>query len=143
MPITVTAPRGTLTPEGEHQVLPRLTAELIEVFGLTGNSFFEAIVGGTVHVLDPQDIYAGGKPAPVVMVELKLPAVGLPDLASREAFIQRATAVVEELTVDGHDPHNTWVNVLNAPDGAWGFDGRSWTNEMLGAAISQAAGASA
>jgi hypothetical protein len=60
MPITVTAPRGVLTPAGEREVLPRLTAALIEVSGLTGNSFFTSIVGGTVHVLAPEDVYAGG-----------------------------------------------------------------------------------
>ena len=53
MPITVTAPRGILTAEGERQILPRLSAELIDVSGLAGNSFFEAIVGGTVQLLDP------------------------------------------------------------------------------------------
>jgi hypothetical protein len=45
MPITVTAPRGVLTAEGERQILPRLTAELIDVSGAAGNSFFEPIVG--------------------------------------------------------------------------------------------------
>jgi phenylpyruvate tautomerase PptA (4-oxalocrotonate tautomerase family) len=141
MPITVTAPRGVLTAEGERRILPRLTAELIDVSGLTGNSFFEPIVGGTVHVLDPEDIYAGGRPAPIVMVELKLPAPGLPTLESRTAFIERATAVVAELTIEEHDSNSTWINVLNAPDGAWGIGGRSWTNEALGAAIGEAAAA--
>ena len=48
------------------------------------------------------------------MVELKLPAVGLPTLESRAAFIERATAVVDELTVDSHDRNSTWINILNA-----------------------------
>ena len=49
MPITVTAPRGTLTPQGQREILPRLTAALIEVSGQTGNTSFTDIVGGTVH----------------------------------------------------------------------------------------------
>jgi phenylpyruvate tautomerase PptA (4-oxalocrotonate tautomerase family) len=139
MPITVTAPRGLLTPEGEHQVLPRLTQSLIEVSGLTGNPFFEQMVGGTVHLLDPDDVYAGGRAAPIVMVELKLPGLGLATLEARAAFIERATAVVDELTIDGHEPRATWVNILNAPDGAWGVGGRSWTNDQLLEAIGSAA----
>lgn len=140
MPITVTAPRGILTAEGERQILPRLSAELIDVSGLAGNSFFEAIVGGTVQLLDPADVYASGHPQPIVMVELKLPAVGLPTLESRAAFIERATAVVDELTIDGHNRNSTWINILNAADGAWGIGGRSWTNDALATAIEQAVG---
>ncbi len=57
---TVTAPEGVLTPAGEKEILPRLSAALIEASGATGNSFFTPIVGGTVHVLPADRIYAGG-----------------------------------------------------------------------------------
>jgi len=136
MPITVTAPRGVLTPAGERQILPRLTAALIDVSGLTGNDSFAAMVGGTVHILDPADVYAGGANRPVVMVELKLPDIGLPTVEARAAFITAATAIVEELTVTGHRPEDTWINILNAPTGAWGIGGTAYTGEALVAAIS-------
>lgn len=139
MPITVTAPRGTLTPAGEREILPRLTAALIEVSGATGNSFFTPIVGGTVHLLDPRDVYAGGVNRPVVMVELKLPNIGLPTVEARAAFIAAATDIVLELSVPGHRPDDVWVNILNAADGAWGVGGRAWTGEALMAALTQAA----
>lgn len=139
MPITVTAPRGTLTPSGEREVLPRLTATLIEISGVTGNTFFTPIVGGTVHLLDPRDVYAGGANRPVVMVELKLPNIGLPTLELRAAFIAAATDVVADLTVPGHDRKDIWVNILNAPDGAWGIAGRAYTGEALIAATTEAA----
>jgi hypothetical protein len=124
MPITVTAPRGVLTPAGERQILPQLTAALLEASGQTGNAAFAAMVGGTVHVLDPADIYAGGANRPVVMVELKLPQVGLATRDARAAFITAATDIVDALTVPDHDRDDTWVNVLNALDGAWGIGGR-------------------
>ncbi|HEY0813117.1 MAG TPA: hypothetical protein VGE11_07530, partial [Pseudonocardia sp.] len=136
---TVTAPRGTLTPSGEREVLPRLTATLIEISGVTGNTFFTPIVGGTVHLLDPRDVYAGGANRPVVMVELKLPNIGLPTLELRAAFIAAATDVVADLTVPGHDRKDIWVNILNAPDGAWGIAGRAYTGEALIAATTEAA----
>jgi phenylpyruvate tautomerase PptA (4-oxalocrotonate tautomerase family) len=138
MPITVTAPRGVLTATGERAVLPRLTEALIEVSGLTGNEFFTAVVGGTVHLLDPRDVYAGGVNRPVVMVELKLPNVGLADQAARAAFIAAATDIVADLAEPGHRRDDTWVNILNAPDGAWGLGGKAYTGDALIAAITEA-----
>ncbi|WP_433603070.1 hypothetical protein ACQPXH_15765 [Nocardia sp. CA-135953] len=139
MPITVTAPRGVLTDAGEREILPRLTAALIDISGATGNAFFTSIVGGTVHVLAPEHIYAGGGTRPVVMVELKLPNIGLPDPASRAAFVVAATDIVDALTVAGHDRANTWVNVLNALDGGWGIGGVAYTGGALIAAVIAAA----
>lgn len=139
MPITVTAPEGVLTTAGQRTILPRLTQALIAVSGATGNPFFTRLVGGTVHVLPQTDIYAGGVNRPVVMVELKLPNIGLPDPASRAAFIQAATDIVDELTIGGHDREDIWVNILNAPDGAWGVGGRAYTGDDLMAAVTAAA----
>ena len=135
MPITVTAPRGTLTAAGEREILPRLTAALLEASGATGNSFFTSIIGGTVHILDPERVYAGGANRPVVMVELKLPDIGLGSVESRAAFIAAATDIVDELAAPGHDRDNTWVNVLNAPDGGWGLAGVAYTGADLIAAV--------
>jgi phenylpyruvate tautomerase PptA (4-oxalocrotonate tautomerase family) len=139
MPITVTAPRGVLTAEGERAVLPRLTQVLLDASGLPDNPFLTAMVGGTVHVLDPADVYAGGASHPVVMVELKLPDIGLATPQARAAFIAAATDVVDELTVAGHKRADTWVNILNAPDGGWGLGGRAFTGQELVAEITAAA----
>ena len=138
MPITVTAPRGTLTSSGQREILPRLTTALIEVSGAAGNPFFTQIVGGTVHVLDPRDVYAGGANRPVIMVELKLPNIGLPTVQARERFITTATDIVAELAVPGHDRDDIWVNILNAPEGAWGIGGRAYTGDALIAALARA-----
>jgi hypothetical protein len=40
-------------------IIERDGQALIAASGLTGNPFFTRVVGGTVHVLDPSDIYAG------------------------------------------------------------------------------------
>ena len=93
MPITVTAPEGVLTPAGEREILPRLSAALVEASGATGNSFFTAIVGGTVHILPLHRIYAGGANRPVVMVELKLPNIGLGSIEARKASSPRPPAL--------------------------------------------------
>jgi phenylpyruvate tautomerase PptA (4-oxalocrotonate tautomerase family) len=72
------------------------------------------------------------------MVELKLPDIGLDTLEARAAFITAATEIVGRLTVAGHDPDNTWVNILNAPSGAWGIAGVAYTGEDLLKAASAA-----
>ncbi|CAO5238701.1 hypothetical protein [Frankia sp. AgKG'84/4] len=140
MPITVTAARGELTEAGRREILPRLTTALVEASGAAGNTFLTSIIGGTVQVLDPVDVYAGGRRSRMVMVELKLPNIGLPDLAGRAAFIAAATDIVDTLTVDDHDRADTWVNILNAPDGGWGLGGVAYTGEALVAAVVDAAG---
>jgi hypothetical protein len=141
MPITVTAPEGVLTQAGERDILPQLSAALIEVSGFTGNQVFAEMVGGTVHVLPARHIYAGGANRPVVMVELKLPNIGLPTKELREAFIQKAAAIVHDLTFAGHRLEDTWINILNAPDGAWGIGDIQYTGERIIAAVSASAAA--
>lgn len=131
MPITVTAPRGVLTPKGEREILPRLTQALAEATDVSERPDVIATIGGTVHRLDPQDIYAGGRPHPLVLVELKLPGPVLSTLQRRARFIASATDIVRELTVDEHVDTDTWVNILHAQDGAWGIAGQSLTDAML------------
>jgi phenylpyruvate tautomerase PptA (4-oxalocrotonate tautomerase family) len=135
MPITVTAARSALSPDGQRQVLPLLSAALVEISGLQGNPFFESIVGGTVHLLPDADVYAGGRPRPLIMVELKLPNIGLADTASRARFITRATDIVAALASPGHRREDIWVNILNAPDGGWGIGGTPYTGDALYAAV--------
>jgi len=131
VPITVTAPRGVLTADGRREIIPRLTEALAAATDATDRPEIIATIGGTVHVLDPADVYAGGRPHPLVLVELKLPAVALTTLERRARFIASATQIVADLTVDEHADEDTWVNVLHAQDGAWGVGGRSLTNELL------------
>jgi len=139
MPITVTAPESVLTEAGEREILSRLSAVLIEASGASGNSFFTSIVGGTVHVLPPHQIYAGGANRPVVMVELKLPNIGLGSIEARQVFITTAAGIVAELCVPEHRPENTWINIVNAPDGGWGIGDRQFTGDALIAAATAAA----
>src|SRR5260370_28060801 len=140
MPITVTAPRETLTPAGERDILPRPTAALIEASGQAGNSFFTPLVGGTVQLLEPEQVYAGGINRPLVLVELKLPDIGLADADARAMFIAAATDIVRALAVPGHREENTWANIRNARDGAWRVGGRALTHDDLDAWTTAAAG---
>ncbi|WP_432157440.1 MULTISPECIES: hypothetical protein [unclassified Streptomyces] len=138
MPIAVIAAAGALTPAGEREIIPRLSDALIDVSGLTGNTFFTPMVAGVLHLLDPQHVYAGGTNRSLVLVELKLPDIGLPSVAARAAFIERATDIAYELMSPGHDRGDIRINVVNAPDGGWGMGGHAYTGERLVDAITQA-----
>jgi phenylpyruvate tautomerase PptA (4-oxalocrotonate tautomerase family) len=138
MPITVTAPLGVLTAAGEREILPRLTEDLARVSGMSGHAGFISMIGGTVHVLAPENVYAGGGNRPVVMVELKLPNIGLGSVEQRAAFIAAATDTVAAYVAPDHRPEDIWVNILNAPDGAWGIAGHAYTGEALIEALSAA-----
>jgi len=43
------------------------------------------------------------------------------------------------VALPGHRDEDTWVNILNARDGAWGVGGRVLANDDLAAAIMGAA----
>ena len=51
--------------------------------------------------------------------------------------------IVRALARPGHQDEDTWINILNARDGAWGAGGRILTNEDLIAGIMAAVGARA
>ena len=72
-------------------------------------------------------------------MELKLPNIGLGSVEARNAFISAAAGIVAELSVPGHRPENTWINIVNAPEGGWGIGSRQYTSEALVAAATAAA----
>ncbi|MCP2317133.1 Tautomerase enzyme [Nocardia amikacinitolerans] len=143
MPFTVIAPRGVLTETGETQLLPQLVEALIETSGLTGNTFFTPVVGAHLHILEPDHVYTGGKNRPVLLIELKLPGIGLPTVSDRASFITTVTAIAAEHTVPGHPLDDIWVNISYAADGGWGIAGVAYTNDALVTAITSAETASA
>jgi hypothetical protein len=114
---------------------------LVEALDPAGRPGQDVVVGGTVQFLPPGQVYAGGVNRPLVLVELKLPDIGLADPEARAAFIAAATGIVRELARPGHRDEDTWINILNARDGAWGVGGRVLTNDDLVAGIMAAAGA--
>lgn len=141
MPIAVIASTGALTPAGEREIIPQLGDALIEVSGLTGNTFFTPMVAGVLHLLDPEHVYAGGVHRSLVLIELKLPDIGLASVEARADFIEKATDIAYKHMTPGHDRDDIRVNIVNAPDGGWGMGGHAYTGERLGEAIARAAAA--
>jgi phenylpyruvate tautomerase PptA (4-oxalocrotonate tautomerase family) len=135
MPISVSAPHGVLTATGEREVLPRLTQAVLAINGAEDNDVFRSIVGGHVELHEPGHVYAGGRNRPVVVVSFAAPHSAFTTNESRQAFIEAATRIVDECAVPGHDRENTWVNIFNAPNGAWGIGGVAYDDESLTAKI--------
>jgi phenylpyruvate tautomerase PptA (4-oxalocrotonate tautomerase family) len=139
MPITLTVPEGLLSPEAEARVFARLTDALLEVDGLANNGFMVPNLVGTINVLPKARLFSGGKPAPAAFVELKLPEIALTSGEAKQAFIERATAAVEQAAEGRLRREQIWVNIVYAAEGSWGIAGRAYGGADLIAAVQGAA----
>ena len=143
MPITVTLSAGILDEAGEQQILPRLSQALLARNGMTGNAFMTPIVIGSVHIMAPGRIYAGGRAEQAVFVELKVPSVTFATQEQRQGFVDDVNGILNDLTGGAYPKARTFVNIVYALDGSWGIGDKAWTNTELGDAAARAAGAAA
>jgi len=139
MPITLTVPEGLLSAESETEVFAGLTRALLRVTQLEGNAFMTANVVGTLNRLPAGHVFAAGKPAPAVFIELKLPGIALATAEAKQAFIEAATEIVERAAEGRLSRDHIWTNIVYAADEAWGIGGRAFSNAQLVGAIQQAA----
>ncbi|PPJ46609.1 Tautomerase enzyme [Rhizobium sp. KAs_5_22] len=135
MPITLTVPEGLLSAQAQADAFSSLTDALLEVSGLTGNTFMAANIVGSINVLPSENIRAGGKVAAAAFVELKLPEIALATPEAKRAFIEKATDIVEKAAGGRLKREHIWSNIVYAPEGAWGIAGRSYDNASLVEAI--------
>ena len=138
MPITVIAPEGLFTPQGEKDVLLGLSELLLKWNGATGNTFMTPMVAATMHVLPPARALFGLKPETGVIVELKLPSLALATQEQKQGFVTDATTLVDRLTPTHHPKERTFFNTVYAVDGSWAFGGHAYINAELGVEITQA-----
>lgn len=138
MPITVTATEGVLNSRAEAQILPRLSAALLERHGLTGNTFMTPLVVGSVNILPAGRIYTGGKARDAIFVELKVPAATFTTQEQKQGFLDDVNAILDELTGGTYPMDRTFLNITYAVDGSWGAGAKTYTNAALGEAIAKA-----
>ncbi|WP_454813116.1 tautomerase family protein [Labrys neptuniae] len=138
MPITLTLPDGLLSPQAQAEAFAALTNALLEVSGLTGNSFMTANIVGTINVLARDHVFAAGKPAPAAFIELKLPEIALVSPETKTAFIEKATDILEHAAEGWLKREHIWINIVYAPEWAWGIAGRGLGNNDLVDAIQAA-----
>lgn len=135
MPVTLTIPEGFLSQPGQAQLFAALTDAVLDVSGLTGNPFMSANIFGTINVLPAERVLVGGAPESAVFVELKLPSLALATTEEKRAFIKTATDLVEQACEGRLPRERIWVNIVYAPEGAWGIAGRAYTSADFIAAI--------
>jgi hypothetical protein len=139
MPINVYATDGILNAEAENVVFSELTNLFLKLHHLEGNRFITPNVIGEVRRISPEQSYAGGKRAGIVIIELKVPSFALAEPDQRTAFIAEATAIVQRASGGRQPKERIWVNMVYAIDGFWGIGGKAYTNDQLIAAVTQEA----
>lgn len=135
MPITVTVTEGVFTPDAEKNLVPKLSALMLKLHGLTGNKFMTPVVIGSLNLVSPAHIFSGGTPTPAVFIEWKVPSFGFATQEILNDYVKEATDITVELSNGKLTRKNVFVNVLHAVNGSWGVNGKAYTNEELGAAI--------
>ncbi len=139
IPITVTATEGIFDACAEAQILPRLSAALLERHGLIDNAFMVRAVVGSVHILPNGRTFSGGRAERAIFVELRVPSITFQTVEQRQGFFDDVNAVLDDLTHGTYPRDTTFLNITYVVDGSWGIGKKAYTNEELGAAIVAAA----
>jgi hypothetical protein len=129
--IDVYAPEGAFSQEHVVQVLRSLSECLLQWTDATDIPIARNNSGAYLHLLPGQCVTAGGVPAMIVRVDVKIPEVVLSTIERRRGFIRDATGIVSSLSVESHDAQHTWITVSNTVDGGWGIGGHGMTNAEL------------
>ncbi len=123
MPITLTVPEDLLSAEAEAQVFAGLTNALLKAPNSATTPSWPPMPIGSINVLPKNHIFAAGAPTAAAFVELKLPAIALATPEAKQAFIEKATDVVERAAKGCIRRDHIWTNIVYAADGAWGIEG--------------------
>jgi hypothetical protein len=138
MPITVIASEGVFSETAEQALFADLTQSFLARHDLTGNKFLEPNVIGEVSVIPKGKSYAGGKPADIVIIELKVPSFALGTDEQKAGFIGDATAAVLKASGGRVARESVYVNMVNTTDGLWGIGGKAYSNQALLEAVGAA-----
>jgi phenylpyruvate tautomerase PptA (4-oxalocrotonate tautomerase family) len=139
MPIAIIATEGILSPQSEQSAFAEITASFLRLHGLSGNPFLAPNIIGEIQQIPKGKSFAGGKPADIVIVELKVPSFVLATEEQKRAFVAEATAIMLRAGGGRIGRERIYVNMVFAVDGLWGIDGRTYTIQELGEAVAAAA----
>ncbi len=131
MPITVTITEGLLSAEAERHVFAALTDAFLRRHNLVGNRFLTPNVIGEIATIPAGRGFAGGRPADIAIVELKVPSFALATPEQKAGFIADATEILVAAAGGRLAREAVWVNMVHAVDGLWGIAGRAYSNEAL------------
>jgi phenylpyruvate tautomerase PptA (4-oxalocrotonate tautomerase family) len=131
MPIDLVVPRDSLAEGSRATLAGELTESLLEWTDATEVSFIRANVGVYIHELPANAVNAGGNPANVARIDVKVPTIALSTQERRQGFTQAATAIIRNAASPGRAFERVWVIISHATEGGWGIDGRALTTEDL------------
>ncbi|WP_020592779.1 hypothetical protein [Kiloniella laminariae] len=136
MPVQIIATEGLFTTAAEEKLFADLTELLLELNGLSDSAFMRPNVIGEITSVNNGRTFSGGKPANIVIFELKVPSIVLPTRDLQLAWISRGTDLILAAAAGKITKDRIWGNVVHAVDGLWGINGHAYSNEDLGAVLS-------
>lgn len=135
MPIALLVTEGLLSDQAQRAVFRDLTNAFLRHHALEGNAFLTPNVIGDVSEIPRGKSFAGGEPAEIAIVELKVPSFALSTAEQKQGFIADATEAVVRASAGRLPKDHVWVNVVFAADGLWGIAGDAYANDRLLAAV--------
>jgi phenylpyruvate tautomerase PptA (4-oxalocrotonate tautomerase family) len=139
MPITVYATEGVLSEPKQKELFAALTDTFLKLHNLNGNKFLTPNVIGEVNIIPKGKSFSGGKPADIVIVEVKVPGFALESTEQKQAWIAQATDLVLAAAGGKVTREHVFANMVYAIDGLWGIGGKAYTNKDLTDAVARAA----
>ena len=127
MPLDLYVPKGSLAPEKRATLASALTESLLKWTDASDDDAIRANVSVWVHELPADAVNAGGGPAKVARLDIKVPTVALTTQERRQGVIADATTIVQQAAAVPFE--RVWVIVSHAIDGGWGIDGRAFSED--------------
>jgi phenylpyruvate tautomerase PptA (4-oxalocrotonate tautomerase family) len=127
MPLDLYVPKGSLAPEKRATLASALTESLLKWTDASDDDAIRANVSVWVHELPADAVNAGGRPAKVARLDIKVPTVALTTQERRQGVIADASTIVQQAAAVPFE--RVWVIVSHAIDGGWGIDGRAFSED--------------
>jgi phenylpyruvate tautomerase PptA (4-oxalocrotonate tautomerase family) len=127
MPLDLYVPKGSLARDKRATLASELTENLLKWTDASDDDAIRANVSVWVHELPSDAVNAGGHPANVARLDIKVPTVALTTRERRQGVIADATAIVQRAATAPFE--HVWVIVSHAIDGGWGVDGRAFSED--------------
>ncbi len=137
MPLTLTITEDAIPSDKVKEVVQRLTASMLSLHQLTGNSVMTPNVTANVSIVPKGHSFSGGEEFSGVWVEWKVPSFAFASREIQKGFGQEATDIIHELSGGKQPKDNIYFNVVHTVDGTWNLDGQAMSNEELGGAIAK------
>lgn len=135
MPIQIIVTDGLISKSAAQKMHQAVGQAFLDHHQISDNRFMLPNIVGEVVFIDPDVTFAGLAPAPIAVVELRVPSFTFGTQEQKTRFVQDVTDIVLTHTEGKLAKESIWVNAVYAVDGLWGIAGKAYTNEQLGNAI--------